>query len=72
MDFKDVYDKALNMTLEQGLSEDNELIKDVSPTKKLQMEMDYKLNGMLFGMNLFENIGKVLKENKDNQEEKGN
>lgn len=70
MDFKKVFDKAMELTVEQGLSKDKELTKDSGLMEKLEMETNYRLLGSLFAINLFDNLVKTIE--KEDNEEKGN
>lgn len=70
MDFKKVYDKAMELTVEQGLSKDKELTKDSGLMEKLEMETNYRLLGSLFAINLFDNLVETIE--KEDNEEKGN
>lgn len=68
MDLKKVYDKALEKTYVDGLKYDKEIVKDYDMFTKVEIENDYRHFGMLFAINLFNNMERML--NKSRKENK--
>lgn len=74
MEFEDLYDKALQKTYTDGLKYDQKLIpNEFDMFEKVELEEDYRMYGLLFGINLYENLKRMLnKEFKKQNKKKGN
>lgn len=63
MDFKALYDKAVEKTVLDGLKYDIDLIKkdtQLDLLQTLELEEDYRRLGMIFAINLYDNIQRIL------------
>lgn len=74
MEFEDLYDKALQKTYTDGLKYNQKLIpNELDMFEKVELEEDYRMYGLLFGINLYENLKRILnKEFKKQNKKKGN
>ena len=74
MEFEDLYDKALQKTYTDGLKYNQKLIpNELDMFEKVELEEDYRRYGLLFGINLYENLKRMLnKEFKKQNKKKGN
>ena len=55
MEFEDLYDKALQKTYTDGLKYNQKLIpNELDMFEKVELEEDYRMYGLLFGINLYE------------------
>ena len=74
MEFEDLYDKALQKTYTNGLKYNQKLIpNELDMFEKVELEEDYRRYGLLFGINLYENLKRILnKEFKKQNKKKGN
>ncbi len=74
MEFEDLYDKALQKTYTDGLKYNQKLIpNELDMFEKVELEEDYRMYGLLFGINLYENLKRMLnKEFKKQNKKKGN
>ena len=73
MEFEDLYDKALQKTYTDGLKCNQKLIpNELDMFEKVELEEDYRMYGLLFGINLYENLKRMLnKEFKKQNRKKG-
>ena len=73
MEFEDLYDKALQKTYTDGLKYSQKLIpNELDMFEKVELEEDYRMYGLLFGINLYENLKRMLnKEFKKQNRKKG-
>ena len=74
MEFEDLYDNALQKTYTDGLKYNQKLIpNELDMFEKVELEEDYRMYGLLFGINLYENLKRMLnKEFKKQNRKKGN
>ena len=74
MEFEDLYDKALQKTYTDGLKYNQKLIpNELDMFERVELEEDYRMYGLLFGINLYENLKRMLnKEFKKQNKKKGN
>lgn len=66
MDFKVLYDKAVEKTVLDGLKYDINILRNVKKDNQLdllqtlELEEDYRWLGMIFSINLYDNIQRML------------
>lgn len=74
MEFEDLYNKALEKTYIDGLKYNQKIIpNELDMFEKVDLEEDYRRYGLLFGINLYENLKRILnKEFKKQNKKKGN
>ena len=74
MEFEDLYNKALEKTYIDGLKYNQKIIpNELDMFEKVELEEDYRRYGLLFGINLYENLKRILnKEFKKQNKKKGN
>lgn len=73
MDFKEIYDKALQKTYTDGLKYDQSMFpRDTDMFEKVEAENEYRHFGLLFGINLYNNIERILKKETKKNKKKGN
>lgn len=72
MDFKNLYDKALQKTYVDGLKYDQELIpKCIDMFDKVEFEQTYRDHGLLFAINLYNNLERLLNKEFNKSKKKG-
>ncbi len=72
MDFKNLYDKALQKTYVDGLKYDQELIpKGIDMFDKVEFEQAYRDHGLLFAINLYNNLERLLNKEFNKSKKKG-
>ena len=77
MEFKDLFDKALQKTYLDGLKYDQNILPDdMDMFDKVELEEDYRTHGLLFGINLYNNLERLLNKEfnkiKKQNKKKGN